>query len=308
MHSYFADFTVHHAGIGVGMYYSDLDDFIKQSETVLAKGPVGLIFIEDDVEIDSTVAHHLKIGFRYLVIFIPDEFKLKAEDDPKVHRVSWSMATSERSYEVINRVIAKAPHNTWLYYCYNSEYLFYPFSESRTVGELVNFHSEERRRSMLTYVVDAYANDLDRYPNAVSLADTYIDKAGYFALARLDPNNHNYPKERQLNLFGGVHWRYEEHIPENRHRIDRISIFRTQEGLEIYENHTFNEEEYNTYSCPWHNNLTASIISFRTAKALKQNPASSTHISSFMWHNSIKFRWNAAQLLDLGFIEPGQWF
>ena len=40
----------------------------------------------------------------------------------------------------------------------------------------------------------------------------------------------------------------------------------------LLPNHRFNDEEYNTYACPWHHNLTAAIVSFRTAKALKRNP------------------------------------
>ena len=72
--------------------------------------------------------------------------------------------------------------------------------------------------------------------------------------------------------------------------------------------HTFNDEEYNTYSCPWHHNLTAAVCSFRAAKALKTNPGSSEEIPSFMWFNSVPFEWQSEQLLDLGLMEPGQWF
>ena len=56
-------------------------------------------------------------------------------------------------------MIAAAP-GTWLYYCFNAEYLFFPFCETRTVGEMLTFHTEERRDAMLTYVVDLYAGDL----------------------------------------------------------------------------------------------------------------------------------------------------
>ncbi|MEK9735609.1 MAG: hypothetical protein VW297_14575, partial [Paracoccaceae bacterium] len=65
---------------------------------------------------------------------------------------------------------------------------------------------------------------------------------------------------------------------------------------------------YNTYSCPWHHNLTAAIVSFRTAKALRYNPGSKHDIEAFHWHNSIPFAWTSKQLLDLGLIESGQWF
>ena len=196
----------------------------------------------------------------------------------------------------------------WIYYCFNSEYLFYPFCETRTVRDLIAFHAEERRDAMLTYVVDLYAGDLTRFPNAVSLEEAHLDRSGYYALARQDPENNWHPKERQLDFFGGLRWRFEEHVPQTRRKIDRISLFRAKKGLTLRPDLTFSDEEYNTYACPWHNNLTATVCSFRTAKALKANPGSKWVISTFGWHNSTAFQWHSQQLMDLGLMEPGQWF
>ncbi len=49
-------------------------------------------------------------------------------------------------------------------------------------------------------------------------------------------------------------------------------------------------------------------MSFRTAKALRTNPGSRDAIATFHWHNSVRFGWNSQQLMDLGLMEPGQWF
>ena len=155
--------------------------------------------------------------------------------------------------------------------------------------------------------MDVYAGDLETCPNAVNLEDAYLDRSGYYALGRPDPAT-NHPKERQLDFFGGLRWRYEEHVPPERRKIDRISLFKSKPGLELRADHTFNDEEYNTYACPWHNNLTAAVVSFRTAKALRRNPGSAFEIQTFRWHNSVPFEWHSRQLLDLGLMEPGQWF
>ena len=196
----------------------------------------------------------------------------------------------------------------WMFYCYNGEYLFFPFCETRTVRDLLAFHTEERRDAMLTYVIDLYAGDLDRFPNSVSLENAHLDRSGYYALARQDPDNNWHPKERQLDFFGGLRWRFEEHVPWTRRKIDRISLFRSKRGLALRPDFTFTDEEYNTYACPWHNNLTAAVCSFRTAKALKSNPGSRWEIKTFRWRNSTEFRWHSQQLMDLGLMEPGQWF
>ena len=160
---------------------------------------------------------------------------------------------------------------------------------------------------MLCYAIDLYAGDLEAHPNAVSIDDAYMDRSGYYALGRNDPAT-TYPKERQLDFFGGLRWRYEEHVPPERRKIDRIALFRAKPGLELRPDHTFNDEEYNTYACPWHNNLTAAVATFRTAKALKRNPGSAFEIETFRWHNSVPFEWHSRQLLDLGLMESGQWF
>ena len=94
----------------------------------------------------------------------------------------------------------------------------------------------------------------------------------------------------------------------DRRRIDRIALFRSQPGLKLLPDHRFNIEEYNTYSCPWHHNITAAIASFRVAKALVRNPGSRDQIQTFTWRNSHPFRWHSQQLMDLGLMEPGQWF
>ncbi|MFC3182330.1 hypothetical protein [Cypionkella sinensis] len=289
------------------MKYRSLDQFLAEGKAALAKGPLALIFAEDAVEVESTIRHHLEAGFVQLALFAPDAIAITAELEAKIHRVPYEAPTVEALVEAVNKVIAAAP-GIWLYYCYNAEYLFHPFCESRNIREMLAFHTEERRDAVLSYVVDLYADDLNVFPNAVSLERAHLDKSGYYALGRPDVANHNYPKERQLDFFGGLRWRFEEHIPVPRRKIDRIALFRTKPGLILRPDFTLSDEEYNTYACPWHHNITTAIVSFRTAKALRSNAGSRFDIHDFKWHNSTPFDWHSQQLMDLGLMEPGQWF
>lgn len=290
----------------MGRRFADLSALLGDGRDLLAKGPVGLVLVEDGVEVASTVRHHLDAGFRALILFSPPDLALPDLPDPRVHVVAADTLAEDALERIVNGAIGAAPAGTWLFYCYNAEYLFYPFCEHRSMGEMTTFNAEERRESVLTYVIDLYAGDLDRHPGAVSLDDAWIDRTGYYALAR-DGRGGPSP-ERQLDFFGGLRWRFEEHIPAPRRRIDRVAIFRTRPGLKIRADHTFNLPEYNTYACPWHHSLTAALCSFRTAKALKRNPGSTYDIRTFRWHNSTPFEWHSRQLLDLGLMEPGQWF
>ena len=288
------------------MQFASLREFQRAAAGALAAGPVALVIAEDDVEVDTTIRHNLISGFKTVVLFAPDAVPLAEGLKGVVHRVSFDTIAPGAAIEAVNAAIAAAPEGTWLYYSYNAEYLFYPFAETRTVGEMLAFHAEERREAMLAYVIDLYAGDLDAADNAVSLEDAHLDRSGYYALGRDGPDGE--PLDRQLDFFGGLRWRYEEHIPEARRKIDRVALFRTKRGLRLNEDHTLNEDELNTFACPWHNNLTAAICSFRTAKALRMNAGSRFDIESFRWHNSVPFTWDSKQLLDLGLMEPGQWF
>ncbi|WP_299614858.1 hypothetical protein [uncultured Tateyamaria sp.] len=288
------------------MHFDSLNSFINDHVAIPKKGSVAVVLAEDDVEVDTTLRHHQQAGFTHVIAFMPSRFELARDLAETVIRIDFDTSKSGALQTAVNGVIGAVPPGTWMYYCYNAEFLFHPFCETRSVGEMLAFHTEERRNAMLTYVVDLYADDLWDCPNAVSLDRAHLDRSGYYALARSGEDGH--PKERQLNFYGGLRWRFEEHVPEARRKIDRISLFKTKPGLELRDDHTFNDQEYNTYACQWHHNLTSAICSFRTAKALKLNPGSTYDIDTFKWHNSAPFEWHSRQLLDLGLMEPGQWF
>lgn len=287
------------------MRIENLHQISETSAITNAKGPVAAVIAEDAVEVEATIAHHLRLGFAKVILFAPDELDMDPALEETVIRVNFPTLQRDATVNIVNAVSRALPEKTWLFYCYNAEFLYFPFCETRSIGEALTFHAEERRFSMQTYVIDLYAPDLNVAENAVSLSDAMLDRSGYYALARHDENG---PIDRQLDFHGGLRWRFEEHIEENRRRIDRISLVRTKPGITFRTDHTWSEPELNTYACPWHHNLTAAIASFRTAKALRVNPASRFDINTFRWHNSVPFEWKSQQLLDLGLMEPGQWF
>ena len=131
-----------------------------------------MIFVEDPVEVASTVRHHVAAGFGEVLVLAPIAFDLDPVIEKTVRRIDHDVHVPGAIPAAVNTIIAAAP-NTWLYYCYNAEYLFYPFSETRSVRELLAFHEEERRTAMVTYVLDLYAGDFSQAPNAVTLSRTF---------------------------------------------------------------------------------------------------------------------------------------
>lgn len=273
-------------------------------------GPVALILAEDSAELASTLRHHREAGFGTILLCLPEGLEPPQEPAPGagagVIAVRHDPRPEGAVAEAVNAVIAAVPDGTWIYYGHNAEYLFHPFCETRNVRELLAFHAEERREAMFACVIDLYPAGNDARADRLDRSNTWLDGAGYFSLPRKGPDGA--VLDRQVEVHGGLRWRFDDHVAPERRRIDRIPLFRARKGLRLLPDHRFSEAEYNTCSCPWHHNLTACILSLRAAKALKSNPVSREAIHRFDWSQSVRFDWSSQKLMDLGLMEPGQWF
>jgi hypothetical protein len=285
------------------MHYTSLSALNADKTRALSKGPICLILIEDQVAVEQTIRHHAALGFSTLIAFCDPAIALPG--DIALHRVDHDVTQPEALPQIINTVSAAA-RGAWIYHCYNAEFLFFPFSADRTLREMLTFVTEERRHSVMTHVIDLYARDLTTHPDAVDLEEAWFDSAGYFAIPRRDAAGA--VLDRQVDICGGLRWRFQDHVPPARRRLDRAALFRAAKGVVLGPDHRLSDPEYNTYACPWHHSVTAAICSFRAAKALRRNPGSRDAIATFHWSKSVRFTWQAQQLLDLGMMEPGQWF
>jgi hypothetical protein len=289
------------------MQYESLAAF-RADRTDFGKGPFAVVICEDRTEIGSTIDHVLGLGFRAVFMVAPPDIGdavVAERGDAPIHWIREPARRPDIAQDFVNALIDKAP-GQWLHYCYNGEYLFYPFCEDRTVGEMTTWVMEERRHAVLTFVIDLYAGDLNRFPDAVSVNTALFDSSGYYAETR--KRDDDAVRDRQLDFYGGLRWRFEEHVATSKRRIDRIGLFQARPGLRLRPDHTLSDEEMNTFACPWHHSLTGAICSFRVAKALRTNPGSRHDISDFRWHKSERFNWSSFQLMELGLMEPGQWF
>lgn len=58
------------------MRYASLNQFIAQQKAALAKGPIAIVLVEDDVEVDTTLRHHQQQGFAHVLALMPAVFEL----------------------------------------------------------------------------------------------------------------------------------------------------------------------------------------------------------------------------------------
>lgn len=286
------------------MNFASIAQYLSETHSRIPPGPVAILFVEDLAEIAATVAHHVRLGFSHILLIGRLSIEVSVPDGSSITRIEEPVRSRGDAVAILNTLIDRF-NGRWLYWGFNAEFLFYPYMESRTITDLTTFMVEERRDHVFGYVLDLYASDLEEAGDGVSRKTAHFDGSGYYGFQRYAEGH---ALDRQFDIFGGLTWRYEEFVPWDRRRIDRIPLFRAVEGLRMNDDLTLNVPEMNTLSCPWHHNVTAAVASFRVAKSLKRNPGSMFEIDSFVWRGSTRFEWTSEQLLELGVIEPGQWF
>ncbi|MXU64449.1 hypothetical protein GSH16_03240 [Rhodobacteraceae bacterium KN286] len=266
--------------------------------------PLAVLLAEDRVELKSSLDHLARIGFTEILLLGAVQPEPDAPEGVSLLSVPHRLTRLEDSIALLNRVIP-AVAGRWIHYCFNAEYLYFPFLETRSISDALTFVEEERRQSVFTCAIDLYADDLSVAPGGVDRARACFDKSGYYAQTR---HADGVPLPQQVDVYGGLRWRFEEHIPWDRRRIDRISLFIAAPDLQLDTDFQLRTPEHDTVSCPWHHNMTMCVCSFRVAKALRHNPGSRAHVTNFRWSGSEPFRWSSMQLMEHGFMEPGQWF
>lgn len=187
----------------------------------------------------------------------------------------------------------------WVVWLWNGEFFVFPHGETRTLPDLAQFLDDERRSSLHTCALDLYADDLPRESEPPEEARLCFDRMGYYAFPRPD---------RGLRLFGGLGWRFEELTPGHMQQIGRAAMLRPARGVEIDRNLTFEHPDYASVSAPWHHSPTGAVMTLRRSWRIFAHPRFPELRRSLHWRGTTPFEWSSRQLLELGMIEPGQWF
>jgi hypothetical protein len=196
--------------LGNFIKFSTLKTYLTWAKAHAPKGPFAFIFAQENIELTHTVAHHIKLGFRQTVMLANSPFARPEDLPAEVALIPRAAKSCSDISQEMNAVIAALPQR-WIYFGYNGEYLFYPFCETRSIGEIIAFNTEERRKTISTTVVNFYAWHLGQSPHGVDVISIYLDRLGYYAETRRD--GEQAPLPQQFNFYGGLRWRFEEHVP-----------------------------------------------------------------------------------------------
>ena len=90
-------------------HHPSLDHFLKEGVESLSKGPVALVLAEDEVEIASTIRHHLDLGFKRVILFAAHDLVRDLALPAKVQRVDQDVRSDSAVVDTINAVINAAP-------------------------------------------------------------------------------------------------------------------------------------------------------------------------------------------------------
>ena len=277
------------------MTHRSVPDFLASAAFKrLKSGVFSVVFCEEDWLVPQTVAHALSLRPRHVLVIGRTG---ALADDQDVSVITMDLSERSAKAEILNRLIP-ALDGRWLTWVSNGEFLIFPWCETRTLGDLTQFLGDERRRVLYSYALDLYAPEMPA-AEALREAELWFDFKGY----------HAFPEEdRRLTAFGGLGWRFEEFFPPWLQQIGRPAVFRAAKGLQIERDLMFEDTAYRSVSAPWHHSPTGAVMSLRRTRRLLLAPGFDAVADRLIWQGSARFSWQSRQLLDLGMIEPGQWF
>ncbi len=276
------------------MKFDTVSAFAKARPT-LPSGVVGVLLCETRAQVEAT-ARRLEAQGASVIVAIGQAVDL---DDIAIPVITIVERPTQRNAWLMLNTLIDALSDRWLLWLWNGEFFVFPYAETRTLRDLTDFLADERRKMIFTYALDLYAQELpepDQDPARMALC---FDRSGY----------HAFPKEEQvLRLYGGLGWRFAEFTPKEMQQIGRTSLFRATKGVWLDRKYLFDDPEYASVSCKWHHNPPASMMPLRRSRRIMAHPRFHEVRGQLMWAGSEPFDWSAQKLLELGMIEPGQWF
>lgn len=276
------------------MTFSTAKDFVR-ARPDLPGGVVAILLCETDRHAEASARRLVDQGAAAIIavgasptLADPGCTLFRIEETPHAKGVDQILQT-----------LFQALKDRWVIWLWNSEFLVFPFGEARTLADLAGFLGDERRQSIQAYVLDLYAKQLPAPAVDPQQVPMYFDRFGYYAFPEGD---------RTLRLRGGLGWRFEEFTPPDLQPISRAVMLKPGEDLTVGKDLSVHGGEYDSLNCPWHRNPTAAIMSLRRSRRIMAHPGFPKVAEKLMWPGSTQFSWKSTQLLELGMIEPGQWF
>lgn len=262
----------------------------------LPNGVVTVLLCESALHLRATADHAVRHGTTAIVAIGTASVAL---GDPGVPVIRIGEDPGDRNAPALISAAMEALEGRWVLWLWNGEFFHFPFCETRALGDLTEFLESERRKLIYTYTLDLYADPMPGAESAPQNVPMHFDRIGYYAFPEQD---------QTLRVYGSLCWRFEEIAPKWMRQIGRASLVKAERDMRLGPDLHFDDPAFASVSCPWHRSPTAAMMSLRSARRITSHPDFAMRRDSLIWHGSVPFEWTSRQLLDLGMIEPGQWF
>ena len=295
------------------MNFDNLDQFANVPPGQFGKGPAALVIAEDRVEVASSVDSRAVAGVQATSSCLaPPEIEIppfaegtKAE----LHIIRGRSRAPGATQAAMNILIDKMP-GAWLHYCYNGEYLFFPFCEDRSVGE--NGHMGDGGTAQ---------RDPDLCHRPVRAGSARPTQTRYrstppFSTVRATtpegrPRRERQPARKATELLRRPALAVpKKHVAKPKRKIDRIrASSRRNRGCACAKD-PHAERRGDEHLClpvaPFADGGDLFVPSGQGAAAPIRDRDTTSPISAGTSRR--KFHWSSMQLMELGLMEPGQWF
>ncbi|MEM7524113.1 MAG: hypothetical protein AAF360_10215, partial [Pseudomonadota bacterium] len=164
--------------------------------------------------VDATITHLRGRGFGRIIAAGPGAASLGEDaDDSDVYAFTAKVHDPAQRAKLLNNLI-DAHRGEWLLVCFNGEFFFHPFCDTRSVRDLIEFMWSERRDAVMNYAIDLYNDDMTG--EAFNREMAYFDAEGWYGFER---------GEKLADVYGGLGWRFEEFTPRDMSRVNRPALF-----------------------------------------------------------------------------------
>ena len=286
--------------------YSDLlrDLWPRWRRTRHAPGPIALVLADDVVGRDATLRHCLGAGFA-TVVCVGTTDALPTDLEGRIALAPGDPVRPGALQDALNPLLDRA-RGAWVHVARAGEFLSWPFGTTRDVAALCTFAASERRAAIAGTTVDLYPGRIGADDWGAPGSASFLDRQPYTATRPEGADDGRRPRE--LALYGGLRLRHADVLQDaTGQRLDRPALVRAVRGLRMDPDGRFSAAEMHTRHGPWHNSVTATILSTRAARALDTRLPANDRRRRAQWAGSVRFTWAPDQLVDLGFMDPGQW-
>ena len=90
-----------------------VEELLSEPSSARGERFPGLPDASDEVEIDTTLRHHIQLGFRSLVALMPEAFALAPDLVDTVHRIAYDPFAEDALPTAVNRLNDAAQYLRW---------------------------------------------------------------------------------------------------------------------------------------------------------------------------------------------------